>query len=142
MDSKKIRERVTKNIGVKVAALLLAIFVWFYISRELSEMKGADYEQKTLRDVEVVILGRPLQFSNVLFDVKLVPASVNVAVRGPRDKIIDLLHNKNFTVYADIKGLKLDREYPLPVQVILPSDVTLIGEPDPAVCRVILSTKK
>ncbi|MFA5147421.1 MAG: YbbR-like domain-containing protein [Candidatus Omnitrophota bacterium] len=46
---RSLKDLFTKNIGLKIAALILALICWFYIVKELN--KGTEEEQQFLRRI-------------------------------------------------------------------------------------------
>ncbi|MFH1778281.1 MAG: hypothetical protein ABH952_12125 [Candidatus Omnitrophota bacterium] len=134
----RAKDWLTKDLISKIICLVLAVLIWVYISSELARTRKDIYVQRVLHDLEVSVLGRPLQFSNVIFGVKIEPKFITLAIRGPESKINGLTKD-DLNVFVNIENIELDREYPLPVQMILPPQVETIG-PKP-ICRVTLSTK-
>lgn len=132
----KIKKWTITDIWPKFICLMIAVFVWSYISGEMGWIR---YEQKVLRDINVLVLGEPLKFSNAIFNIKITPQKVDLVVRGPQDKI-NKISAQNLVVFVDINNIELDKEYPLPVRMILPEGIEVKG-PVP-LCHVILITKK
>jgi len=103
---KWLKNIFTKNIFIKVLAVILAVFTYLYIHRE-------DIQEKMVKDVEVKIIG--LSSGWRVVDQSL--EKIDLIISGPRQKV-ELRNNRNIFVdlsFNDIdyalKGDRFDKTF-------------------------------
>jgi len=121
-----------RNWGFKILSFFIACMIWFYISGE----KGADIakrieKDKVLRNVVVKVV-HPFSF---ILQAELNPEHVSVQIRGS-SHIVDKLTSKNILVFVDVSAFGKGK-YILPIQIKLPTDVSLI-QVIPSTVKVLL----
>ena len=121
-----------KNWGFKILSFFIACMIWFYISGE----KGADIakrreKNRVLRNVVVKVV-HPFSF---VLQAELNPEHVSVQIRGS-SHIVDKLTSKNILVFVDVSAFGKGK-YILPIQIKLPTDVSLI-QVIPSTVKVLL----
>jgi YbbR domain-containing protein len=130
-----MKKLLLNNLGLKIAALIIAIVMWFLVSAELT-VRG-ETQRKVISDIEVGIL-RPSREEIVEpFKVKMNPRHVNLYIEGPKDQIADLTAD-NITAFVDISDFAREGIYSLPVKVILPDNIKMLSEIP--ICRIELSS--
>ncbi|MCK4519293.1 MAG: hypothetical protein KAU12_04145 [Candidatus Omnitrophica bacterium] len=125
------------NPGLKITALILAVFLWFYISMEVT----ARYKikRKEIEGVRVDILRRKGEIILGPFMVGLDPEKVNLSIEGPREKLENIGTDK-IIAFVDITNIEKEGIYLLPVKVILPDKLRLSFQ-NPG-CTVELTMRK
>ena len=121
-----------RNWGFKILSFFIACMIWFYISGE----KGADIakrreKDRVLRNVVVKVV-HPFSF---ILQAELNPKHVSVQIRG-LSHIVDKLTSKNILVFVDVSAFGKGK-YILPIQIKLPTDVSLI-QVIPSTVKVLL----
>ena len=121
-----------RNWGFKILSFFIACMIWFYISGE----KGADIakrreKNRVLRNVVVKVV-HPFSF---ILQAELNPKHVSVQIRGS-SHIVDKLTSKNILVFVDVSAFGKGK-YILPIQIKLPTDVSLI-QVIPSTVKVLL----
>lgn len=111
-----MREFLTKNIGLKITAILIAIILWFFItSRSQSEIQ----------------IEAPLELKNIPVGLETLSqtiTSVDITVRGQESRLKSLKSLSAVRVYLDLSSAKKGKEtYTLNNKnVKLPNSVALI----------------
>lgn len=104
-----MKKLLTKNLGMKLLSLLLAILIWVMI------MNYDDpYITDTIEGIPVSILNETaVQEKNKMFEIES-GKTVSITIRGKRS-IIDQLRASNFTATADFKQLSIVNAVPIEV---------------------------
>jgi len=117
----------TKDIGWKLASLILAVIIWVTVF----EYSGGAFErgmhrQNTYSDLPVSIFSSTSDARS--FHIK--PDTVTIKVSGPAD-VMATLQGAQIHPFVDITGNESARSFRRPVNVSLPQGVTL-DDADPS----------
>src|SRR5947207_2482700 len=99
----QLRSFLHTNLMLKVAALLLAIIIWSMINDAITSSPAnvsLPEAPMILKNVPVLVLGR----ASIQGEVVLKPATVDVTVKGPPDRVRHILPSQ-FTMYVDISNI-------------------------------------
>ena len=120
-----IKRWFLNNPGLKLASLMLAVLLWFYVKGEFGEVRPPTekfFVEKTYDKVGVKVLGEVLEN----LPVKVSPSKVDLVLSGPK-ATLDGLEASHIIAFVDCTGLKKGK-YQLPLKVILPEGITLISD--------------
>ncbi len=106
-----LRQAVTNNIGVKLMALVVALFIWFHASGQQSIMRVVDI---------------PLKLQNLPDSVRVqsaVPETIEISLTGTKRDVLRVRMRRNLAVAVDLSGSAPGRERVnlSPMNVVLPS---------------------
>lgn len=93
-----IKQRVTRNLGLRLLAVAIAIGLWVFVN-------AGQHEAQTLLVV-------PVQYTGLAPNLMIVndhPQFVNVQVSGPRT-LLSLLDASRMTVHLDLRGARAGEE--------------------------------
>ncbi|MDR0931000.1 MAG: hypothetical protein LBM38_04590 [Clostridiales bacterium] len=117
---------LTRNIGLKLLSLLLAIFFWYYVVAFLNPQTEA-----TIYNVPIVVSNysmlteHSLVVSNSIDDSD---KSMNITIRGPRS-MVKRANNKNISVIADLSNYLSVGTHVIPLNIQLPSaDLSVVKQ--------------
>lgn len=99
---------------MKVISIVLAVFLWIYVTNELNPTK-----EQVLRQVPIEARGLVQALA-----IREMPHDVNLRVQGNQNVVVDLT-GKSVEVWVDLSKVR-EGENKLPVQVKLPTGVRLV----------------
>jgi YbbR domain-containing protein len=119
---------LTRNIGLKITALVLALFLWFYVVNELN--KGSDMDRQFLNKVlpsdsivakklsiRPIFVGAP-RFGYVVNSAKAVIAPEYCIVVGQKDLMSRVRYA--YTMPIDVRGISKPFTKSVPLSPIAP----------------------
>ena len=112
-----MKVHVPRELYLKVAAVLLAVVVWFVAGAEISKTQVDTVERFVTTGVEVD--GAPPEFT-----VETRPRDVEVRVRGPK-YLVEPLDGSKVKAYVSVAG-RGEGEYAARVQVSAPEGVQVV----------------
>lgn len=113
----------TKNIGMKLLSIIIAIFMWVYVAIILNPQT-----EISVRDIHVAFSNYQELSNNNLLVLDEQTQTVNVKLRGGRD-ILSKIDKRSITASIDLSSCIAEGKYSLPIQINLPiSGVTIIEQ--------------
>lgn len=107
----KVKELLTKNIGLKLLSFLLAVLLWVIIMNI-----NDPYITVTIDGIQVSILhGDVIEDKNKLFEIES-GETISIKVRGTRT-VIETLKASNFTAAADLNQMSIVNAVPIDVSL-------------------------
>ncbi|MBU0651220.1 hypothetical protein KKC59_04855 [bacterium] len=117
--------RVSKNIGLKILSVIIAVIIWFYIMGDLGYkvwFLDKDVQHKLIKDVPVGVL----QVSDkVRGNVVVSPKTIDVVVTGKKEKI-EAFTKDQILAFVDISNFK-EGSYSLIIKILPLSDFKIEG---------------
>lgn len=107
-----MKEKLTRNTGLKILSLLLAVLLWVVILNEDNPVKT-----EVFKDIKVTVINeQSLQEKDKVYEV-VKGKTIDVKVKGKR-KIVDSLTPSNFKAVADLSLLSIN--YVASIDVTVP----------------------
>ena len=106
-----LKDRLFRNLGWKIGALVLSLALWFHLATEKI------YEKKFMAEVKAVNLARNLEIENIE------PAREQVSFIGTGKQLLQLMVSDDLKVYLDLSLVSRPGEYSRKVTAASLSDI-------------------
>ena len=132
------REPTIASVALMILALVLAIALWIYITKELGPEGGI--EEKVFRAVEV----------KVLFSAKkrvaaeVIPETIKLRITAAKS-VVKRLDEDEILAFIDASTFEVGRYKGIPIRLIFPEDVNpedIKVTKEPSVCEIMLEVLK
>jgi YbbR domain-containing protein len=136
-----LRELLTKDLGLKLFSLALALMIWTTVSvaiqKEVSPVTSLSLvsSERTFLNLPVVILSSADDVRNL----KVNPKEVEVTVQGDA-KTLNMLSSKDIRVLVDLTGIGAAHDLRKRIEVSTPAGVTHVRV-DPQEVQVVYPPK-
>ena len=129
-----LRNLITKDIGLKLFSLTLAVLIWTTVSVAIQKevTPGTSLPmltaERTFQNLPVVILSS----ADDIRDIKVNPKEVEVTVQGD-PKILKMLTGREIRVLVDLTGIGAAHDLRKRIEVSTPAGVTHVRVEPPEV---------
>lgn len=128
-----IQKALTKNLGLKIISLLLAVMIWFAIYAFQHDIRfGRSFmEQTRIFEKHPITVMKNAADSH---SYKFIPSEVDVVLRGP-PHVIKSINEQDIEVYINLTDV-VDAEQLVKKVIVIPPEDVKVVEIKPPVVRI------
>lgn len=113
------------NNSLKIISLVLAVMLWYFISMEL--IAKQNFDSRKFNDIEIGLLAPAQESILGSFQINMNLQKIEVFLRGPKETIKNL-NSEDVIAFLDVRKIKREGIYTLPVRFVLPAKVFIVNE--------------